>query len=284
VTEQDRPRYDAAVTSTRRLLNSKAVEFVTVLLAYMLVGVMLYYVPPDSVPAWHQAGGGLAPGRSPAGWWHKLVSLPLLLVLILGWLWRVFLWGRFLWLMQRLELRLIPGHPDHAGGLNFISTSMRGFRLIALAVGTIAAGSAANLVLHHNAAPLAFKNVAIGVVILVVVLAAGPPTVFMKMLRKAKARGIFHYGALANALGAEFERKWLDRAPAVDERALEVGDFSATTDLYAVVANVYEMKDVPYGWKDLANLVLAALLPFVPVALMAVPLEDLLTALAKLLL
>jgi hypothetical protein len=131
---------------------------------------------------------------------------------------------------------------------------------------------------------LAFKNVAIGVVILVVVLAAGPPTVFMKKLRKAKARGIFHYGSLAHAVGEEFERKWLDRAPAVDESALEVEDFSATTDLYAIVANVYEVKDVPYSWKDLANLVVAALLPFVPVALMAAPLEDILKALAKLLL
>jgi hypothetical protein len=284
VTEKDRSCYDAAAASTRRLLNSKAVEFVTVLLAYILIGLFLHYVPPDTLPAWNQQGGGSAPRLSPAGWWHRLVSLPLLLVLILGWLWRVFLWGRFLWLMQRLELRLIPGHPDHVGGLKFVSTSMRGFRLIAFALGAIAAGSAANLALHYNASPLAFKNVAIGVVVLVVVLAAGPPTVFVKKLRKAKRRGIFHYGTLAHAVGDTFERKWLDRAPAVDESALEVGDFSATTDLYAVVANVYEMKDVPYSWRNLANLVLAALMPFVPVALMAVPLKDILEALAKLLL
>jgi len=37
-----------------------------------------------------------------------LVSLPLLLVLFFGWLWRLFLWVRFLWCLSRLDLHLIP--------------------------------------------------------------------------------------------------------------------------------------------------------------------------------
>ncbi len=52
-----------------------------------------------------------------AGWWHLLVSLPLLLILFFGWIWRLALWARFLFLMSRLNLRLIPAHPDNVGGL-----------------------------------------------------------------------------------------------------------------------------------------------------------------------
>ena len=65
---------------------------------------------------------------------------------------------------------------------------------------------------------------------------------------------------------------------------LEAPDFSATTDLYQVVSNVYDMGTIPLDLKDLVPLAIATLLPFVPVALMAVPLDVLLRQLANLLL
>jgi hypothetical protein len=65
---------------------------------------------------------------------------------------------------------------------------------------------------------------------------------------------------------------------------LEAPDFSTTTDLYGVVANVHAMAIIPLDLRDLAPLATATLLPFVPVALMAVPLDVLLQHLANLLL
>jgi len=56
------------------------------------------------------------------------------------------------------------------------------------------------------------------------------------------------------------------------------------TDLYQVVGNVYEIKDLPFGWRDLYNLVIMALLPFIPLAMMAVPLTQIFQGLMKLLL
>jgi hypothetical protein len=106
----------------------------------------------------------------------------------------------------------------------------------------------------------------------------------MKKLRIAKQRGIFEYGALAGDVGRLFEKKWLHRAGGVDEDAMGAPDFSATADLYGVVANAYGMKDLPFNLKDLGFLVLAALLPFAPVALMAVPSKLILESLMKLLL
>lgn len=60
--------------------------------------------------------------------------------------------------------------------------------------------------------------------------------------------------------------------------------FSATTDLYQVVANVYEIKSVLVDLKDLIGVVVAALLPFLPVLLFEMPLEMILPDLVKLLL
>jgi hypothetical protein len=56
--------------------------------------------------------------------------------------------------------------------------------------------------------------------------------------------------------------------------ALDAPDFSAPTDLYSVVANVYTMNIVPLSLRNLALIVVATLLPFAPIELFAVsPIE-----------
>jgi hypothetical protein len=123
-----------------------------------------------------------------------------------------------------------------------------------------------------------------GSVVCVLILFSGPLLAFSVKLLRARRQGIFAYGALATGEGQQFERKWLNRARPFDEGVLEVPDFSATTDLYQVVSNVYDMGTIPLDLKDLIPLAIATLLPFVPVALMAVPLDTLLRQLANLLL
>jgi ABC-type multidrug transport system fused ATPase/permease subunit len=219
-----------------------------------------------------------------AGWWHAVVSLPLLLVLFFGWLWRLALWARFLFLMSLLDLHLIPGHPDRVGGLKFVSSSLRGFRLISFALGAIVAGSVMNSQVHHGKQLLDFKNLVFGLLIFLLILFAGPLTIFLKKLRETKRRGVFEYGALAGAVGTQFEAKWLRQNGSLDETSLEVQDFSATTDLYSVTANVYAMQEVPFSFRDLIGpIVLAALLPFLPVVLLSIPLQVIIRGLAKLL-
>ena len=85
-------------------------------------------------------------------------------------------------------------------------------------------------------------------------------------------------------MGKSFEDKWLPHACDVGDKALEVGDFSATADLYSVIANVYEINDVPFRIRDLTLLLGAVLAPFVPVALLIVPFDDIVEGLAKFLL
>lgn len=282
VTERDRPPFEAAIASTRRWLDSTAGELIAVVFAYGIAVTLILSVPHKGLPAWHLASGSSL-AFSPAGWWHVLVSIPLLLVLVFGWLWRVLLWARFLWLMARLRLRLIPGHPDRAGGLQFVSTSLRGFRLPSFALGAIVAGMIANQAVHHGASPLDYKNVAAAVPVAALVLFAGPLLVFARQLRDAKWWGMFEYGALAGVVGKAFEQKWLAHTHDVGERALKAEDFSATNDLYSVTANVYEMKDIPFDVRELALLAGSALMPMLPLTFLAVPIEDVLKMLTKLL-
>jgi len=142
----------------------------------------------------------------------------------------------------------------------------------------------ANRVVNFGVSPAQFKTFVIGLGIFVLILFAGPLTIFLYRLRAAKRQGIFEYGALASDVGRQFEQKWLNRIGGIDESAMDVPDFSSTVDLDGLVANVYQMKEVPFGWKDLVFLIAAALLPFLPIALMAVPFKVLLEHAAKLLL
>lgn len=279
----DRPRFDLAVASTLRLRKSLAVEVAIIILAGGLLAAAALSLQPAELPVWHRAAGGVLPVYSPAGWWHLVVSLPLLLLLFLGWMWRLLLWARFLWLMSRLDLLLVPAHPDRAAGLMFVTLSLRASSILGLAIGAVVAGTIANRVFHQGIAPSSSKYAILGVVAIVVALFTGPLLVFTGKLIQHRRRGIFDYGALAIGLGRWFESRWFPRLGRIDDRVLQAPDFSAAADLYSVVANVYEMRLVPIELRSLVVLVLATLVPFVPALLIGAPLGTLFEGLVKLL-
>jgi hypothetical protein len=73
---------------------------------------------------------------------------------------------------------------------------------------------------------------------------------------------------MARGLGEQLESRWLGKP--VDQKALDAPDFSATTDLYSIVSNVYTMNFMPLSLRNLGMITTAMLLPFLPVVLLAV--------------
>jgi len=277
-------RFRTAVSSTRRLLASSIGDLVLVVLVYVVVAAAALYFSNGAVVPWHRRGSADALHLSPAGWWHALVSLPLLLILFFVWIWRLALWSRFLFLMSRLDLNLIAAHPDRVGGLEFVTSSLRGFRLISFACGAVVAGAILNRQVHQESQPFQFQNLVIGLLVFLVILFAGPMIIFLKKLRETKRRGTFEYGSLAMTVGKQFEAKWLPQRNALDQQSLEVLDFSATTDLYSVVKNVSAMREVPFTLRHLIGPIgVSAMLPFIPLALLRIPLDVILRGLVKLL-
>jgi hypothetical protein len=271
VIARDLSRFDHAWSTTLKWCNFVAADIVIVALAYGIVLALIDTVPAANYPAWYATPAGSYGPYSLAGWWHATISLPLLLILILGWFWRVILWTRFLYLVSRLQLRLVPAHPDQTAGLRFVGYSVQSFSLVAHAFGCVAAGTAANRILFRGAEPQSLVPILVILVVSVVLIFAGPLTVFFPHLLRAWRRGVLEYGSLASRLGQQFERKWLSRDVAIDPSALEIQDFSATTDLYQVASNVYEVRLFPAGLMSLAMLVAAAIAPFMAVALLFVP-------------
>jgi len=262
----DRPAFTRAVDATREALRSRRAAIAIVLVAY--AATIAIFAAAGLPRNWLTNANGTP---SLAGWWHLQVSAPLLLALVLGWVWRAWLWGRFLMRLARIELKLAPTHPDRVAGLGFVGHSLRGFALPALAMGSIVAGAIANAV-QRGGSPFAHGVLICVALAAIVLLFTAPLFAFSQRLLRTWHRGVASYGATASELGRKFERAWIgnhaeDHPPP---------DPSTTADLNAVVANVYAMRLVPVDMLSLAALAAAALSPLLPVLLMTIPVDQLL--------
>src|SRR5690606_5120491 len=249
VADADGPRFAQIIASTRRLIESRHAEIVVIALAYSIVAVALVSHPLEQLPRW-ATSRAVSPLYSPAGWWLMLVSLPLLLTLVIGWVWRILLWARLLWLVSRLELQLVASHPDRCAGLGFLGRSIRAFAVVALALAAIVAGGSAQIVLESGTPPVQPIYFIIATMVGIVTVCAAPVAAFAPTLMRTWRRGTFEYGVLADRVGHSFERKWIGRGVRADESALAQPDFSATADLYSIVSNVHSMRFVPIDVKD----------------------------------
>jgi hypothetical protein len=266
VAESDRLRFERWMESTRRLGSHVAPRIVAALFAYLSVLLMWWSLP--RLPVWHL---GSWYSLSLAGWWRLTVSLPLLLVAIYTWLWRLLLWGRLLFLLSRLQLRLIPAHPDRAAGLRFVGHAIAAFSPVGFALGVIVAGTLANRPLSAETMFDGYRNAALGLTATALFLFGGPTLAFTTQLMRARRRGVFAYSSLADGAGWHFESKWLDHG--VDRAALESQNFSAMVDLADVVAKVYEMTLLVADLRSAIVLGVATLLPLLAAALFQVPLD-----------
>ncbi|WP_315127503.1 hypothetical protein [Comamonas antarctica] len=268
------------VAATRRRHARRWPAVALLCIALLLSTVLTHALPWHELPAWHRAGAQL----SLAGWWNACVSLPLLLMLLLGWLWRLARWSRFLWRVSQLPLCLVPVHPDQAGGIGFVGYSLRGFSPFAAAFGAMMAGAIANRTVHGGI-PLADHRMAIiGAVAGMLLLCGAPLLLFSTRLMRTWWRGVRDYAALASEFGRAFEAKWFSEgAPTRCGDLLDTGDFSAAADLYQVVDRIHALRVVPVDLLSAVALAAATLLPLVPVVLLVIPFDVLLAALASLL-
>jgi hypothetical protein len=80
-----------------------------------------------------------------------------------------------------------------------------------------------------------------------------------------------------------FEEKWLGATPPAPGEMLQAPDFSAVADFNPTVTAIQKMDTLPFRPKQLLPLVIAALLPFLPVAAIEIPLQEILVQVLKML-
>ena len=116
-------RFDAAIASLLRLRNSVLAEVLLIAFVYGFGILIIWrqYLGFDTA-TWYATPSTGGSKLLFAGMWYGYVSLPVFQFLLCRWYFRIFLWTRFLWQVSRIELSLIPTHPDRIGGLGFLPT------------------------------------------------------------------------------------------------------------------------------------------------------------------
>jgi hypothetical protein len=270
------PRFEAAITSAFRLRNSVLAEVLLIAFVYV-VGVLIIWRQYIALAAatWYAIPTVEGSKLSFAGMWYGYLSLPVFQFLLLRWYFRLFIWTRFLWQVSRIELSLVPTHPDRVGGLGFLANTVYAFTPLAVAHGALLAGLIANRIFYLGAALPDFKiEIAVLVVFLMCVV-LGPLLVFAPQLAQAKRTGNREYGTLAERYVREFDAKWLRGGVPADEPLVGSGDIQSLADLANSFEVVRGMQIAPITRDAILRLVAATLVPIVPLALTMMSLEEL---------
>jgi hypothetical protein len=152
ITASDRSTFEAAFLRFTRLRSSFASQVAIVSFLYMVFGALIANIDFGPLLIWIRDKPRIQ-NLSPAGLWYFYVSLPIICFYLLRATWCQLLWALFLKRVARLDLQLIPSHPDHLGGLGFIQTCLEGYYPLVLAFGTILAGGVANHVIYVYSLP-----------------------------------------------------------------------------------------------------------------------------------
>ena len=225
---------------------------------------------------WYATPSAAGSMLSLAGTWFGYVSVPFFQFLLLRWYYRLIIWMRFLWQVSRIELRLVPTHPDRLGGLGFLAATANAFTLLAAAHGMLLAGSIANQIFYLGAKLTDFKIEIATVVVFILCLALGPLLVFAPQLLQAKLKGNREYGTLAQRYVREFDAKWLRGGAPADEPLMGSSDLQSLADIGGSLERVQTMSVLIVTKGAVVQLAIATLAPLVPLALTMMPLEELL--------
>ena len=272
--EKEWPRFDAASADALALRSSPWMEVALVVLAYLFSLVLRIVLGmSDGDSSWERTGGTI----TLAGWWHMLVSLPILYFFLLRWVFIFLIWGWFLFRISRLDLELTPTHPDRTGGLGFLAWGTASFSTVLMAISAVvSAGLAAEILNGHETLDsLKFHVVAFVAGALIVL--HSPLLVFSGHLARCRFKGLLEFGALVWRYDTAFEEKWIKNPQNSDQESLlGSSDIQSLADIATGYDHIDRMRLIPFDTKAVAVLLLAALLPLIPLVGTQISLQEIL--------
>jgi hypothetical protein len=190
------------------------------------------------------------------------------------WYFRLFIWARFLWQVSRIDLSLVPTHPDRVCGLGFLSDKVYAFIPVLIAHGALLAGLLGNRIYHLGAKLPDFLLDILMVAIFLICVVLGPLFVFAPQLAQAKFIGKGEYGALAERYMRGFDVKWLRSCAPADAPLLGNADIQSLADMGNSFQVVQTIRLVPFTREVILQLLAATLAPLAPLLLTMMPLEE----------
>lgn len=272
----DRAAIDSIIDRAKRLRDSRAIELLIFALAIaggqaLLVGALR----PTEIFAGQTTTGAMSFVRI----WYTAVAWPIVTFLLLRWLWRWALWSYVIARVSRLPLATNAAHPDHAAGLGFLATPLSAFASFVFAVAAMLAAAWGTQLLTGGAVLQDFVPELIVFVVVALAVACGPLTLFAGQLYRARVRDLAAINLFALEYVRQFRSKWLDARP--DEDLVSTPDISALNDLCGSYASIVQVRLVPFGTRQITPVLLAAVIPMLPLAATILPLHELARRLAS---
>jgi hypothetical protein len=203
--------------------------------------------------------------------------------ILLRWYFRILIWYLFLFRVSRLRLQLEALHPDRAGGLEFLSSSVNAMSPVLIAQSASLAGLIADEIFYGGATLPDFKILIGSVAAFLILVALLPLGFFAPQLAAARRAALREHGAFAARYARAFRQKWWHVSQTRDKELLGSADIQSLADLAGGYAVAHEMRLQPFGGYVVVRLVIMIALPLLPLALTMVPfgviLEQLLTIL-----
>ena len=262
-------QFEEALASLSRSRAGRASEVGVLLVVivgtiFLVLGVSGGHLE-QGVTTWWLAGSSADGHLTVGGWWYALVSIPVFQFVFVLWLWRMVLWGRFLWSLSRLDLALVPAHPDRVGGLGFLSGGQSSFAIIFVALGAVVSGAIANQIVHDGRTLAEFQTEIAVYVACSAALVLLPLVFFARRLAEVKRRARLEYGALGNRLARKFHAVFVE-APH-DDNLFETPLVSALADFGPSFSTVSEMHALPVDLRGSVQLLAKLAAPFIPLLL-----------------
>ena len=267
------PALESEIASTGRWRNSWLPDVVCLVVAALLSIYGTHLQLPGASAAYDPSRAGA--GVTMAGQWYWVVCLTSFRLLILRWVWRLGLWSYFLWRVAKLDLHLVPTHPDGAGGLGYLEIVHTHFIPLVLAISAVEAASFAEEI---SSGRMVFEAIYPTLALILVIDAAlflGPLLIFTPKLWACRVKGLSDYMEFAEGYVSGFERKWMGADAAPGEPLLGTPDLQSLADLTNSVNVVRNMRWAPVSLRTVRDFAIAALAPILPLILLKYPVAEL---------
>jgi hypothetical protein len=275
ITPDTEAAFDRIMLSAKRWRNSVWAEVVLLTLV-VTIGQMIWrrHIALQSA-TWYAEPTAEGSRLTLPGVYYAFVSMTIFRFILFRWYYRLILWFVFLVRVSRLPLRLVATHPDRAGGLEFLQGSAYAITPVLVAQSLLMAGLFANRIFYEGAKLPMFRLEILGMLLLFMLLALGPLLVFAPNIMACRRRGLIEFGKFGSDYTRAFEQKWLDGQREPGEPLLGTGDIQSLADLGNSYEIIRGMNGLPFGRQAVVRLGVATLLPFAPLVLTMVPLEQL---------
>jgi hypothetical protein len=216
-----------------------------------------------------------------AGYWYVFVSLPIVQFIGLRWYYRLVIWARLLWQLSRLDLNLIPTHPDCRCGLGFLGQTVFILAPFLMAHSILLSGFVANRIIYEGInLPEHWIEIA-AVAIFLILIALGPLCVFSPRLIQERQAAVFSYGPLASEYVIGFDTKWIRGERPTDEPLVGTADIQSLADLANSFNVVQNIVPFVFGKEALVSLTVLIVLPLLPLLFTMFSAKELLERLLK---